>query len=211
MLSCNSLVIRRQQRPAWRTEPGPRPPTAPTGGQPASAPRVTRSSLPSPPWASSSAALYVNHGGYCINAVFIRPLPSKDERPHAVQGDERSTPSLNGLAVPTVTRATTAWCANQDVQLRGQGGVHRYLPQERAPAFSGRPWGQFEQFLDRPGYGFGFDHQGRIAVPPGGTVLDMKSALFNASGWETCQTLLNEMEIDAASFPRVPMINMWNV
>ena len=56
---------------------------------------------------------------------------------------------------------------------------------------------------------FGFAYQGQIAVPSSSKRLDVKSAILDSAGWDTCRTLIHGMGIEATSLPPVPTLNVW--
>jgi hypothetical protein len=55
---------------------------------------------------------------------------------------------------------------------------------------------------------FGFVYQGQMAVPSSTKRLDVKSAILDSAGWETCRTLIHGMGIEATCLPPVPTLNV---
>jgi hypothetical protein len=56
---------------------------------------------------------------------------------------------------------------------------------------------------------FGFAYQGQMAVPSGGKYLDVKSAILDSAGWDTCRTLIHGMGIETTCLPPVPTLDVW--
>ena len=56
---------------------------------------------------------------------------------------------------------------------------------------------------------FGFVRHGQVALPTSGEFLEVKSALLDGGGWDTCHALIRRMRIDVASFPPVPILDLW--
>jgi hypothetical protein len=56
---------------------------------------------------------------------------------------------------------------------------------------------------------FGFAYQGQMALPSGSKRLDVKSAILDSAGWNTCRTLIRGMGIEATRLPPVPTFDVW--
>lgn len=58
---------------------------------------------------------------------------------------------------------------------------------------------------------FGFAYQGQMALPSSSNRLDVKSAILDGAGWDTCRTLIHRMGIETTCLPPVPTVDIWTV
>ena len=58
---------------------------------------------------------------------------------------------------------------------------------------------------------FGFAHQGQMPVHPGGSLMDVKAALLDATGWQKCRAVVHGLGIEPTDLPPVPTFNTVNV
>jgi Acetyltransferase (GNAT) family len=61
-----------------------------------------------------------------------------------------------------------------------------------------------EGFFER----FGLAYQGQMAVPASSKRLDVKSAILDSAGWDTCRTLIHGMGIETTGLRPVPTLNV---